>query len=110
MILTAVQEVLATPVHKQGGKLMRLNELVGKEIVNIYDGMRMGTVGESDMLVDEESGDIISIILPNRGNAFNFWADRQKLVIPWEAVKKIGREVIVVDLDATHMRLKNSSI
>ncbi|HBQ24818.1 MAG: YlmC/YmxH family sporulation protein [Syntrophomonadaceae bacterium] len=89
---------------------MRLNELVGKEIVNIYDGMRMGTVGESDMLVDQESGDIISIILPNRGNAFNFWADRQKLVIPWEAVKKIGREVIVVDLDATHMRLKNSSI
>jgi len=89
---------------------MRLNELVGKEIVNIHDGMRMGTVGESDMLVDQESGDIISIILPNRGNAFNFWADRQKLVIPWEAVKKVGREVIVVDLDATHMRLKNSSI
>jgi YlmC/YmxH family sporulation protein len=89
---------------------MRLNELVGKEIVNICDGMRMGTVGESDMLIDQESGDIISIILPNRGNAFTFWADRQKLVIPWEAVKKVGREVIVVDLDATHMRLKNSSI
>jgi YlmC/YmxH family sporulation protein len=89
---------------------MKLNELIGKEIVNIYDGMRMGTVGESDMLIDQESGDIISIILPNRGNALNFWADRQKLVIPWEAVKKIGREVIVVDLDATHMRLKNSSI
>jgi len=89
---------------------MRLNDLVGKEMVNIYDGMRMGTVGESDMLVDQESGQIISIILPNRGNAFNFWAERQKLVIPWEAVKKIGREVIVVDLDATHMRLKNSSI
>ncbi|MGE5390011.1 MAG: YlmC/YmxH family sporulation protein [Deltaproteobacteria bacterium] len=89
---------------------MRLNDLVGKEMVNIYDGMRMGTVGESDMFVDEESGSIVSIILPNRGNAFNFWADRQKLVIPWEAVKKIGREVIVVEIDQTHMRLKNSSL
>ncbi|MDD3853057.1 MAG: YlmC/YmxH family sporulation protein [Syntrophomonadaceae bacterium] len=89
---------------------MRLNELNGKEMVNIYDGMRMGTVGESDMLVNGETGDIVSIILPNRGNAFTFWADRQKLVIPWEAVKKIGREVIVVDLDQTHMRLKNNSI
>ena len=49
---------------------MRLNELVGKEMVNIYDGMRMGTVGDSDMLIDEENGRIISIILPNRGNAF----------------------------------------
>lgn len=89
---------------------MRLNELVGKEMVNIYDGMRMGTVGESDMLVNQETGDIVSIILPNRGNAFTFWADRQKLVIPWDAVKKIGREVIVVDLDHTHMRVKNHTI
>lgn len=100
---------MAIPAFEWGDS-MRLNDLVGKEMVNIYDGMRMGTVGESDMLVDQESGQIISIILPNRGNAFNFWADRQKLVIPWEAVKKIGREVIVVELDATHMRLKNSSI
>ncbi len=88
---------------------MRLNELVGKEMINIFDGMRMGTVGESDMLIDDETGKIISIILPNKGNALNFWADRQKLVIPWEAVKKIGREVIVLDLDSTHMRLKNGS-
>lgn len=89
---------------------MRLNDLVGKEMVNIFDGMRMGTVGESDMLVDSATGRIVSIILPNRGNVLNFWADRQKLVIPWEAVKKVGREVIVVDLDQTHMRLKNHSI
>jgi YlmC/YmxH family sporulation protein len=70
----------------------------------------MGTVGESDMVVDQETGRIVSIILPNRGNMLTFWTDRQKLVIPWEAVKKIGREVIVVDLDHTHMRLKNHSI
>ncbi len=89
---------------------MRLNDLIGKEMVNIFDGMRMGIVGDSDMLVDPDTGRIVSIILPNRGNALNFWADRQKLVIPWEAVKKIGREVIVVDLDQTHMRLKNHSI
>lgn len=89
---------------------MRLNELIGKEMVNIYDGMRMGTVGESDMLVNGQTGEIVSIILPNRGNAFTFWADRQKLVIPWEAVKKVGREVIVVDLDQTHMRMKNHTI
>jgi len=89
---------------------LRLNELVGKEMVNIYDGMRMGTVGESDMVVDHESGKILSIILPNRGNMLNFWTDRQKLVIPWESVKKIGREVIVVEIDHTHMRLKSNSM
>ena len=108
MILIEVKGALG--IRENRGARMRLNELSGKEMVNIYDGMRMGTVGESDMLVNGETGDIVSIILPNRGNAFTFWADRQKLVIPWEAVKKIGREVIVVDLDQTHMRLKNNSI
>ena len=89
---------------------MRLNELVGKEMVNLYDGIRMGTVGDSDMIIDQETGKVISIILPNKSNMLNFWADRQKLVIPWETIKKIGKEVIVVELDETHMRLKNSSI
>jgi YlmC/YmxH family sporulation protein len=89
---------------------LRLNDLVGKEMVNIYDGMRMGRVGESDMVVDQETGRIVSIILPNKGNMLTFWTDRQKLVIPWEAVKKIGREVIVVDLDHTNIRMKNNSI
>jgi YlmC/YmxH family sporulation protein len=93
-----------------GGIGLRLNELIGKEMVNIYDGMRIGTVGESDMVVDPETGQIISIILPNKGNVINFWTDRQKMVIPWDAVKKIGREVIVVELDHTHMRLKNNSL
>jgi YlmC/YmxH family sporulation protein len=109
MELIGEKEVLGTPEFK-GDEQVRLNELVGKEMVNIYDGMRMGTVGESDMMVDQETGKIVSIILPNKGNMINFWTDRQKLVIPWEAVKKIGREVIVVDLDHTHMRLKKNSI
>jgi YlmC/YmxH family sporulation protein len=45
---------------------MRLNDLIGKEMVNIYDGMRMGIVGDSDMLIDPDTGRIVSIILPNR--------------------------------------------
>lgn len=89
---------------------MRLSEFAGKEIINIYDGMRMGTAGEADLLVDQETGDILSMVLPNQGNFLNFWADRQNIVIPWDAVKKIGREVIVVELDKSYMRLKNHSV
>ncbi|MGE5379616.1 MAG: YlmC/YmxH family sporulation protein [Methylocystaceae bacterium] len=89
---------------------MRLSEMEGKDIVNIYDGRRMGSVAESDLIVDEFNGEIVSLIMPNRGNFINLWVDRQRLTIPWEAVKKIGREVIVIDVDSTHPRLKKSSI
>ncbi|MDD4168941.1 MAG: YlmC/YmxH family sporulation protein [Desulfotomaculaceae bacterium] len=80
---------------------MRMSELVGKEIINIYNGARLGVVGDSDMEIDVESGEIRSIILPKKSNIINLWLDRQHLMIPWEAVKKIGAEVIIVDLDQT---------
>jgi YlmC/YmxH family sporulation protein len=85
---------------------LRLSELAGKEIININDGMKMGAVGDSDLIVNPESGEIHSIILPNRGNFVNLWVERQKMVVPWDSVKKIGREVIVVDLDGTNLRLR----
>ena len=88
---------------------MRLNELIGKEMVNIYDGMRMGTVGDSDMVIDEESGQIVSIILPNKGNAFNFWTDRQNWSFPGGG-KENWTGSYRGNLDSTHMRLKTIHI
>ena len=85
---------------------MRLGEFVGKEIVNLSDGARLGVVGESDLTIDAESGRVQSIILPRRTNLFNLWVERQQMIIPWEAVKKIGSEVIVVELDHTTPRFR----
>ncbi|SFG49130.1 sporulation protein, YlmC/YmxH family [Desulfotomaculum arcticum] len=78
---------------------MRLGELAGKEIINVSDGARLGVVGDTDLNVDATTGAIISIILPRKGNLLNLWAERHELVIPWESVKKIGMEVILVELD-----------
>ncbi len=80
---------------------MRMGELVGKEIVNIYNGARLGVVGDSDMAINIDSGIIQSIILPKKNTLVSLWFDKQHLVIPWEAVRKIGSEVIVVELDQT---------
>ena len=82
---------------------MRLGELAGKEIINVYDGARLGVVGESDITIDAESGLVDSIILPRRSNMINFWVDKQNLIIPWGSIKKIGAEVIIVELDQTNL-------
>lgn len=78
---------------------MRLSDLIGKEVVNLMDGARLGTVGDSDLIINNLTGHIDSIILPNRGRLISFFGDRQSLVIPWEAVRRIGNEVIIVELD-----------
>lgn len=85
---------------------MKLSDLVGKKIINIYDGGILGTVGDSDLIIDPITGEIESMILPNKGNLMNVWFDKQQLVIPWEAVKKIGTEVIVVEIDDTHSSMR----
>ncbi|MBO8167721.1 MAG: YlmC/YmxH family sporulation protein [Thermoanaerobacteraceae bacterium] len=89
---------------------MRLSELVGKEIVNIYNGVRLGTVGESDLVIDDTSGEIESIILPNKSNFINLWAEKSQMVIPWESVKKVGSQVIIVELDESHGKMHKYSI
>ncbi len=89
---------------------MRMCELVGKEIVNICNGSRLGVVGDSDMAINIESGEIQSIILPRKSNFINLWVDRQHLVIPWEAVRKVGAEVIIVELDQSSPLYRRYSV
>ena len=60
---------------------MRLSELVGKEIVNIVNGARLGVIGESDLSIDIDSGEIQHIILLQRTNILNFWIGKQLMVI-----------------------------
>jgi YlmC/YmxH family sporulation protein len=85
---------------------LRFSELMGKEIINIFDGVRLGTIGDSDMIIDPESGEVESIVLPQRSNFMGLWADKQEIVIPWSAVKKVGTELIIVDLDETYSMYK----
>lgn len=82
-------------------KCIRLSDLEGKEVINLVDGARLGVIGEADMMVDIHTGEIQSIILPRKNTVFSLWMDRQHMIIPWNAVKKIGNEVVIVELDNT---------
>lgn len=80
---------------------LRLSDLEGKEVINLVDGARLGVIGEADMVIDIHTGEIQSIILPRRNTLFSLWMDRQHMIIPWQAVKKIGNEVLIVEIDHT---------
>lgn len=82
---------------------VRLSELIGKDIVNIQNGRRLGTVADSDLVIQAETGEIESIILPSKGGFINF-LDKSNYAIPWNSVRKIGPEVIIVELDDSHFQ------
>ena len=78
---------------------MRLSHLSGKEVINLSDGSRLGVIDECELTFDPASGRIHSIILPKQNSFMSFFSENRSATIPWRGVKRIGDEVIIVDLN-----------
>lgn len=79
---------------------MRLSELGNKEIVNLNNGGRLGLLIDADIIFDEDTGKIISFIAPERKLSFKlFGLESNGMEIPWSAIRKIGYDMIIVELD-----------
>lgn len=78
---------------------MRISELSGKEVIDISNGVHLDTISGCDFYLDD-SGRILSLVLPRRSDVINFWSDRKQRVIPWEKVKRIGNEIMLIECDA----------
>lgn len=68
-----------------------------KEVINICDGKRLGFV--QDVCADLETGRITSIIVPGGTNRLmNLFSNSNDIVIPWEQIKCIGEDLILIEL------------
>lgn len=75
--------------------LTKTSELREREVVNILDGKRLGLA--SDLEIEAETGRIKAIIVPGPGKFLWLFGKNEEFVIPWERIKKIGVDVILVD-------------
>ena len=66
-----------------------------KEVINITDARRLGFV--QDVTADLKTGIITSIIVPGNNKRFNIF-NNNEIVIPWEKIKAIGDEIILVEI------------
>ena len=51
-----------------------------------------------DVTADLETGTITSIIVPGNTKFFNVFSRGNDIVIPWEKVKCIGEDIILVEI------------
>ncbi|MDD2190489.1 MAG: YlmC/YmxH family sporulation protein [Eubacteriales bacterium] len=77
---------------------MRLSDLGDKEIVNLANGSRHGQLADAELLFDEQKGVIKAILLPDISGRFNFWGNKDYLQLPWNAIRKIGEDIIIFDV------------
>ena len=67
-----------------------------KEVININNGKRLGYV--QDVCADLETGKITSIIVPGSNKVLNLFIQSNEIVIPWQNIKCIGDDLILVEI------------
>lgn len=75
---------------------MRFSDFMGKEIIDVYNGERLGLLGNADLTVHPETGRIETIVVPPK-SMFQFKGKNHEVHIPWRAVRKIGPDMIIVE-------------
>ncbi len=83
---------------------MRLSELSGKEIVDVKRAERLGVLGQTDLEIDEY-GQIQALIIPSV-KWFGFRKNGSEIRVPWRHIKKIGADMIIIDIPETQLESK----
>ncbi|RXI97958.1 YlmC/YmxH family sporulation protein [Anaerobacillus alkaliphilus] len=77
---------------------MKLSEISGKEIIDYNKGERLGILGQTDLVIDEETGKIESFIIPSM-KWFGLGKKEKEVVVYWRQIVKIGADMIIIDVD-----------
>ncbi|MGQ9531186.1 MAG: YlmC/YmxH family sporulation protein [Desulfotomaculales bacterium] len=77
--------------------MLKVSDLRLREVVNIVDGRRLGTIKDID--IDVENGRIAALVLPSPNRLLGLLGRDEELVVPWEKVRKIGLDVILVEVN-----------
>ncbi|MBO8155320.1 MAG: YlmC/YmxH family sporulation protein [Bacillaceae bacterium] len=73
---------------------MTISELQVKDIIAIEDGSKLGYI--SDLEIDVDRGYIVGLVISLKGKWFGLFGKQDELVIPWNHIVTIGKDVILV--------------
>lgn len=76
---------------------MTLQDLSEKDVIQIKTGENLGRI--DDVIFDEGTARLQSVVLRGRSHLFGLMGYNEDLIIPWEALKNIGTDVIMVDAE-----------
>ena len=73
----------------------RLSDLRNKEIVDVESGSRFGCV--QDVEIDWKAGKVGALVVPGRLRLFGLLGREEDVVIPLDAVRRFGEDIILVE-------------
>lgn len=83
---------------------MRIADLRYREVINLCTGHRLGFVCDVEMEVN--SGQVIALVVPGPCRFFGLFGREEDYLIPFEAISKIGSDIILIENKGDYRRGK----
>ena len=80
----------------------KFTQLQCKEVICIRDGRRLGFIG--DILVEVPDGKVTAVVVPGPGKLLGMAGPREDFIIPWDCIRKIGPDIVLVDAEPDKCR------
>ena len=74
----------------------KFTDLQCKEVICLSNGQRLGFV--TDVEVELPKGNVVAIVVPGPCRFLGVFGRRDDFVIPWECIRRIGPDIILVDI------------
>ena len=81
----------------------RVTDLRCKEVINVTDGLRLGFVSDVEILLPEGKG--LALVVPGPCRFFGLFGRKDDFVIPWNCIRRIGSDIILVELEPDKCRV-----
>ena len=81
----------------------KISQLQCKEVICIGTGLRLGFI--EDVEVEVPEGRICALIVPGPGKLLGLGPCRHSYCIPWNCIRKIGPDIVLVDVNPDDCRI-----
>lgn len=76
---------------------MTLRDLSEKDVIQLKTGENLGRI--DDIIFDEGTARLQSVVLRGRAHLFGLLGYDEDLILPWEAIRTIGADAVMVDAE-----------
>ena len=85
---------------------IKFTDLQCKEVLCIGSGQRLGFI--TDVQIDMPEGNVCALVVPGPCRFFGMVGRREDYIIPWNCVKKIGPDIVLVECRPNECRAPRS--
>ena len=82
----------------------RFTDLQCKEVICVSDGRRLGFITDVQIAVPE--GQVAALVVPGPCRYLGLWGRQDDYVIPWRCVRRIGPDIVLVDIRPEECRVR----